>query len=106
VPVVLGLAALTFIGWLVVGPDPRFNLCAPGEYRRADYCLPPAPWAWPHQRRSWLVLARPAEHGILIRGGEALEQASQNQHTIILDKTGTPPPVARLPSPILWLPRV
>ncbi len=87
VPAVLALAALTFLGWLVLGPEPRITLALQAAIAVIIIACPCA-----------LGLATPtaimvgtgkaAENGILIRGGEALEQARRID-TIILDKTGT-----------------
>ncbi len=87
VPVVLGVSALTFLGWFVLGPDPRFTLALQAFIAVLVIACPCA-----------LGLATPtaimvgtgkgAEHGILIRGGEALEGAHKVD-TIVLDKTGT-----------------
>jgi len=87
VPIVLGVSALTFIGWFVLGPDPRFTLALQAFIAVLVIACPCA-----------LGLATPtaimvgtgkgAEHGILIRGGEALEGAHKVD-TIVLDKTGT-----------------
>jgi len=87
VPVVLGVSALTFIGWFVLGPDPRFTLALQAFIAVLVIACPCA-----------LGLATPtaimvgtgkgAEAGILIRGGEALEGAHKVD-TIVLDKTGT-----------------
>jgi Cu+-exporting ATPase len=87
VPVILGLALLTFVGWLVLGPAPRLTLALEAAIAVLIVACPCA-----------LGLATPtaimvgtgtaAELGILIRGGEALEQARKID-TIVLDKTGT-----------------
>ncbi len=87
VPAVLALAALTFLGWLLLGPEPRLTLALQAAIAVLIIACPCA-----------LGLATPtaimvgtgkgADHGILIRGGEALEQARRID-TIILDKTGT-----------------
>jgi len=87
VPAVLALAALTFLGWLLLGPEPRLTLALTAAIAVLIIACPCA-----------LGLATPtaimvgtgkaAENGILIRGGEALEQARRID-TIVLDKTGT-----------------
>jgi Cu+-exporting ATPase len=87
VPAILVLAALTFIGWMLVGPEPRVTLALQAAISVLIIACPCA-----------LGLATPtaimvgtgkaAEYGILIRGGEALEK-TRRVNTIVLDKTGT-----------------
>jgi len=87
VPTILVLSALTFVGWLLLGPEPRLTLALQAAIAVLIIACPCA-----------LGLATPtaimvgtgkaAEHGILIRGGEALEGA-RRINTIVLDKTGT-----------------
>jgi len=87
VPLVLVLAALTFVGWMLLGPEPRISYAIQAAIAVLVIACPCA-----------LGLAAPtaimvgtgkaAENGILVRGGEALEQA-RRINAIILDKTGT-----------------
>ncbi|MGH2549366.1 MAG: copper-translocating P-type ATPase, partial [Thermomicrobiales bacterium] len=87
VPIVLGLAALTFAIWLIFGPDPQVTFAVAATVAVLVIACPCA-----------LGLAAPtaimvgtgkaAELGILVKGGEALEQA-RRINTIVLDKTGT-----------------
>ena len=85
VPTVIGLAVLTFIGWMIAGKDVGFSIA-----RAISVLVISCPCA--------LGLATPvaimvgtgkgAENGILIKSGEALETA-HNLDMVVLDKTGT-----------------
>jgi copper-(or silver)-translocating P-type ATPase len=87
VPVVLGLAALTFVVWFVFGPEPAFNLALLNTVAVLIIACPCA-----------LGLATPtsimvgtgkgAENGVLFRNAEALERLG-SVRAVVLDKTGT-----------------
>ena len=87
VPAVIGIASLTFVVWLVLGPSPSLNYALLNFVAVLVIACPCA-----------LGLATPtaimvgtgkgAENGVLIRDGAALETAYKLD-TVILDKTGT-----------------
>ncbi len=87
VPVVLIVAVITFLAWFNLGPEPRVSYMLVATMTVLIIACPCA-----------LGLATPisimvgvgkaAEFGILIRNGEALQQA-RRLTTVVLDKTGT-----------------
>ncbi len=100
VPIVLVVAALTAAGWLMFGPSPVFAVTV-----AIAVLIIACPCALGLATPTAIMVGtgKAAEHGILIRGGEALEQARRID-TVVLDKTGTltrgKPSVTRLiPAP-------
>lgn len=87
VPAVLIIAVATFLAWFNLGPEPRVGFALVALMTVLIVACPCA-----------LGLATPisimvgvgkaAEYGILIRNGEALQQAGRIT-TVVLDKTGT-----------------
>ncbi len=87
VPAVIGVAAVTFVIWLALGPTPAFTFALLNAVAVLIIACPCA-----------LGLATPtaimvgtgkgAENGVLIRGAESLETAHRI-NAIVFDKTGT-----------------
>jgi len=87
VPVVLSIAAVTFVAWLGFGPQPAFNFALVSAITVLIIACPCA-----------LGLATPtsimvgtgkgAENGVLFRNAESLERL-HHVRTVVLDKTGT-----------------
>ena len=85
VPIVLVLAAVTAAAWFVFGPSPVFAITV-----AIAVLIIACPCALGLATPTAIMVGtgKAAEHGILIRGGEALEQARRID-TVVLDKTGT-----------------
>ncbi len=87
VPIVIGIAVLTFAIWIMLGPQPSFIMALMNFVAVLIIACPCA-----------LGLATPtaimvgaglgAENGILIKGGESLEKI-HSIDTVVFDKTGT-----------------
>lgn len=87
VPVVVTIAILTFIAWMAWGPEPRLSYAIVAATTVLVIACPCAlGLATPIS--IMVSVGRAAEQGILIRNGDALQQAGKVQ-TAILDKTGT-----------------
>ena len=87
VPAVIGVAVLTFIGWLVFGPEPKLTY---GLTSAIAVLIIACPCAMGLATPTAIMVGtgKGAENGILIRDGAALEHA-QRITAVVLDKTGT-----------------
>jgi P-type Cu+ transporter len=87
VPAVLAVASLTFMAWLVLGPEPSLPFALSTAIAVLIIACPCA-MGLATPTAIMVGTGKGAEHGILIRDGAALEGA-QRVTTVVLDKTGT-----------------
>ena len=87
VPVVIGIAVLTFVIWYFFGPEPALTY---GVLNFVAVMIIACPCALGLATPTSIMVGtgKGAEYGVLIRGGEALEMAHK-LNAIVLDKTGT-----------------
>jgi len=87
VPVVIVLATITFLTWLLFGPEPAFTY-ALLNFVAVLIIACPCAMGLATPTSIMVGTGKGAESGILIKGGEALEGAHKLD-TLVLDKTGT-----------------
>ena len=87
VPAVIGIAALTFAGWLLLGPEPKLTYALASAITVLIIACPCA-MGLATPTAIMVGTGKGAENGILIRDGAALELA-QRITAVVLDKTGT-----------------
>ena len=87
VPVVIGIALLTFLVWLLAGPEPSFNF-ALLNFVAVMVIACPCALGLATPTAIMVGTGKGAELGILIKGGEVLETAGRLD-VVVFDKTGT-----------------
>ncbi|WP_283206032.1 heavy metal translocating P-type ATPase, partial [Methylobacterium isbiliense] len=87
VPVVMAVAALAFIAWFAVGPEPRFTY---GLLAAVAVLIIACPCALGLATPMSIMVGvgRGAQAGVLIKNAEALERMEKIT-TLVVDKTGT-----------------
>ncbi|MSP21752.1 MAG: copper-translocating P-type ATPase [Dehalococcoidia bacterium] len=87
VPAVIGVSALTFLGWWLLGPDPALTFALLNTVAVLIIACPCA-LGLATPTAIMVGTGRAAQAGVLIRDASALEQA-RHIDTVVLDKTGT-----------------
>ena len=87
VPAVLIVAVLTFLAWYDFGPEPRVAYALVTTMTVLIIACPCA-LGLATPMSIMVGVGKAAEYGVLIRNGDALQQASRLT-TVVLDKTGT-----------------
>ena len=87
VPAVLGVAALTFVAWMLWGPEPRLAYAITNAVAVLIIACPCA-LGLATPMSVMVGIGRGAQMGVLIRDAEAIEKLAQLD-TLAVDKTGT-----------------
>ena len=87
VPTVLIIAVIAFVAWFDFGPEPHLNFAMVAAVTVLVIACPCA-LGLATPMSVMVGVGKAAEYGILIRNGDALQQAGQLT-TVVLDKTGT-----------------
>ncbi|HXD90514.1 MAG TPA: heavy metal translocating P-type ATPase, partial [Candidatus Binataceae bacterium] len=87
VPIVVAIAALTFVIWEIVGPEPRFSRALLAAIAVLIIACPCA-LGLATPMAVMVATGRGARAGVLVRNAEALERLEKID-TMLVDKTGT-----------------
>jgi len=87
VPLVIAVAALTFVAWLAWGPAPAFSYALVTAVAVLIIACPCA-LGLATPMSIMVGVGKGAQHGVLIRDAEALEKM-EKVDTLVVDKTGT-----------------
>lgn len=87
VPAVMLVALLTFVAWMIWGPEPALNMALVNAVAVLIIACPCA-MGLATPTSIMVGTGRAAQMGVLLRKGEALQQL-QNTRVIAVDKTGT-----------------
>jgi P-type Cu+ transporter len=87
VPAVIGVAALAFVGWAALGPEPRFTYALVAAVSVLIIACPCA-LGLATPMSIMVGVGRGAQAGVLIKNAQALERLEKID-TLVVDKTGT-----------------
>ena len=87
IPIVVGVAALTFVLWLLLGPSPALTYAVQATITVLIIACPCA-MGLATPTAVMVGTGKGAELGVLIKGGQALEAAAALD-AVVFDKTGT-----------------